>query len=65
MAGTAVRLTAAAVPSHKRVDSNVEMLRGQWQGDRAIRYNGCSDGVSADSGGLGKGQKDVVKNVTF
>jgi hypothetical protein len=53
----AVCLTAAAVPSHERVDANVEMLRLMARdGDR---YNGCSDGASAANGGVGGGRKDA------
>jgi hypothetical protein len=53
--GAAVWSTAAEVPSHERVDANVEMLRLMAR-DRN-RYNGCSDGASAAVSGLGGGQK--------
>ena len=55
--GAAVWLTvtAAEVPSHERVDANVEMLRLMARDGN--RYNGCSDGASAASGGLGGGRK--------
>ena len=56
LGGAAVWLTAAEVPSHKRVDANVEMLVRLMARD-GNRYNGCSDGASAASGGLGGGRK--------
>jgi uncharacterized membrane protein YgcG len=55
LGGAAVWLTAAEVPSHERVDANVEMLRLMARDGN--RYNGCSDGASAASGGLGGGRK--------
>ena len=51
--GAAVWLTAAEVPSHERVDANVEMLRLMARDDN--RYNRCSDGASAAGGGVGRG----------
>jgi hypothetical protein len=56
--GAAEWLTAAEVPSHERVDANVEMLR--LMACDGNRYNGCSDGASAAGGGLGGGRKDAV-----
>ena len=55
LGGAAVWLTAAEVPSHERVDANVEML--QLMAHDGNRYNGCSDGASAAGGGLGGGRK--------
>ena len=57
LGGAAVWLTAAEVPSHERVDANVEMLLLMARDGNGNRYNGCSDGASAARGGLGGGQK--------